>query len=385
VSMPVDVICATREGLPCSADLTLGIRETSRGWTSVEAGSVRQVRFDLSAPAARAALTGGSVSFYLRARAGNRTVSLPPDGAASPLQFNVTKHMPIVDLPAIRYGDVRKPSTVLFLPWGSGRMRAGLSFGHEVPTWGPSAFDFDDRGRIYLLDPAQRRLAVFDRRRLTRTARLELHPSAVVAVRARGVAVLDQTDGSVRSRTVDSSGRVITTVDLGRGIPSDIRPLGDEVFAHVLPLDAWVRVTRSGASGISTGRPFHQGAQLLRVGRERSLRLGTLSGGRVRAAVEVRSTERFGEVALAEPDGRRGYVVVVRVWRQQPSSADQFQVVHLGASGRVLETFAVSSAAVADVAPMGRFRLGPDGDLYQLVTGRDGARIVRFDLKGGER
>lgn len=385
VTVPVDVICATRGWLPCSVDLTLGIREPSRGWTTLEAGSVRRVRFDLSAPAARAALTDGSVSFFLRARAGNRVVSLPPDGAASPLQFHVTEHMPIVNLPALRYGDVRKGSTVLFLPWGSGPRRAGLSFGHEVPTWGPSAFDFDDRGRIYLLDPAQRRLAVFDRRRLTRTARLDLHPSAAVAVRAGGVAVLDQGDGSVRSRTVDPSGRVTTKVDLGRGIPSDIRPRGDEIFAHVLPLDAWVRVTPSGPSQISTGRPFRSGAQLLRIGNERSVRLGTLSGGRVRAAVEIRSKERFGEVALAEPDGRGGYVAVVRVWRQRPSPADQFQVVHLGASGRVLDSFAVSSAAVADVAPLGRFRLGPDGDLYELVTGPDGARIVRFDVEGGER
>jgi hypothetical protein len=293
--------------------------------------------------------------------------------------------MPIVNLPALRYGDVRRPSTVLFLPWGSGPRRAGLSFGHEVPTWGPSTFAVDARGRIYLLDPAQERLAVFDRRRLTRTARLDLHPNAVAAVRGRDVAVLDQADGSIRWRMVEPSGRVTAAVELGRGIPSDIRPLGDDVFAHVLPLDAWVRVTRSGLSGISTGRPLHSGGQLLRIASERSLRLGTLSGGRVQGAVEIRSKERFGEVALAEPYGRDGYVVVVRVWRQQPSPADQFQVIHLGASGRVLETFAVSSAAVADASPTGRFRLGPDGDLYELVTGRDGARIVRFDLEGGER
>lgn len=200
VTMPVDVICATRKGLPCSADLILGLHETGRGWRTVEAGSVRQARFDLSAPAARAGVIGGSVSFYLRARAGKRSVSLPPDGEASPLRFDVANRMPIVDLPAIRHGDVRRPTTVLFLPWGSGPMRAGLSFGHEAPTSGPSAFDVDDRGRIYVLDPAQQRLAVFDRRRLARTARIDLHPSALVAVGASRASVLDRADGSVRSR-----------------------------------------------------------------------------------------------------------------------------------------------------------------------------------------
>lgn len=206
-----------------------------------------------------------------------------------------------------------------------------------------------------------------------------------MAVGAGGANVLDRSGTSVRMRVVDSSGRIGRSRNLGRGIPSDVRSLGGHVLAHVLPLDAWVRVTRSGASGITSGRPLHAGKQLLRIGRERSLRVGTLAGGVVQGAVELRSTERFGEVALTEPDGRGGYVVVVRVWTQAPRTADQFQVIHLGPSGRILQTFAVSSAAFAESPPMGRFRLGPDGDLYQLVTGADGIRIVRFDLGEGRR
>lgn len=70
VTMPVDVICVTRNGKPCSADLVLGLREPGQGWRMIEAASVRRIRFDLSAPAVRAHHVGGAVSFFLRARAG---------------------------------------------------------------------------------------------------------------------------------------------------------------------------------------------------------------------------------------------------------------------------------------------------------------------------
>ena len=97
--------------------------------------------------------------------------------------------------------------------------------------------------------------------------------------------------------------------------------------------------------------------------------------------MELRSAHRFGEVALAEPYGAGGYVVVVRVWRSRPKPADQFQVIHIS-GGRVIQTFAVSSRSFADTPPLSRFRIGPDGSLYQLATGSSGIRIVRFELKG---
>jgi hypothetical protein len=45
--------------------------------------------------------------------------------------------------------------TVLALPWGSGPMRAGLAPGNESATLGPSSFDVDAAGRIFLLDGLQ--------------------------------------------------------------------------------------------------------------------------------------------------------------------------------------------------------------------------------------
>jgi hypothetical protein len=123
-------------------------------------------------------------------------------------------------------------------------------------------------------------------------------------------------------------------------------------------------------------------AQLLRVVTEDYLRLATVSGDRVADPIEVRFAQRLGEVALAEPDGSSGYWAVVHVWRSDPSPADQFQVVHL-AGGQIVDTFAVGDSRFADTPPLGRFRLGRDGYLYQLMTGSDGMRIVRYGLGGG--
>src|SRR5437588_8280693 len=102
---------------------------------------------------------------------------------------------------------------------------------------------------------------------------------------------------------------------------------------------------------------------------------------RVADPVELAFAQHVGEIALAEPDGSGGYLVVVHVWQASPVAADQYQVVHVGQDLSV-RTFAVASAGYADSMPVSRFRLGGDGALYQLASSRDGVRIVRYDLGG---
>jgi hypothetical protein len=112
--------------------------------------------------------------------------------------------------------------------------------------------------------------------------------------------------------------------------------------------------------------------------------LGLLSGGSVRNPVELRSAEGLGEIALAEPDGNDGYVAVVHLWREGSNAADQYQFVRLSGQ-RVTESFAIADRQTVGAPPLSRFRLGPDGNLYALTTAADGARVVRFDLRGGAR
>jgi hypothetical protein len=126
--------------------------------------------------------------------------------------------------------------------------------------------------------------------------------------------------------------------------------------------------------------PLSDGTQFVRIGREHSVRLGLVDGGRVRSAWEIRSPHDLGEVALARPDGFGGFVLVVRVARDGPSPADQFQVVTISGQGDVT-SFAVSSEAFAEGPPLARFELDVHGHLYQLRTSADGMRIERFDLE----
>jgi hypothetical protein len=296
--------------------------------------------------------------------------------------------MPVVHAPAIPFGRVRTGTTALFLPWGSGQARAGLVPGRESATLGPSSFDVDARGRVYLADAMQDRIAVFSRRgRLLREIPIEIGARADIALTDAGALfAMDQTGPDVVVRRVHPAGQVGPSLSLGPAIQGQIRTLGEEAVADLLPQDQWVAVVADGlgslaVSGTNSGRPVHD-AQLLRVVTEDYLRLGTVSGDLVVDPIEVRFAQRLGEVALAEPDGSSGYWAVVHVWRSDPSPADQFQIVHV-VGGQVVDSFAVGDSRFADTPPLGRFRLGRDGNLYQLVTGSNGMRIVRYGLGGG--
>jgi hypothetical protein len=378
VTIPVDVICATEGGEPCAASATLTVSAAGRV-QSLTAEAVKGLEFDVTAPARRAlgSNASGRVDFALTAKAAGRTVRLPAIRGQM-LSFYVTRSMPIVQVPVVPFGKVRKGKTVLSLPWGSGPRRVGLAPGMESQTLGPSSFDVDRSGRIHLLDALQGRVAVFDGDRLVREAPLQAGPRAVISVADQGSSfVLDSSRGSLRVQELDSRGRLARRADIGPGIVSTIRVVGTETFANVLPLDAWV----DPASGsVSPGLPVGHGRQLVRVGREDAIRLAFVRGDHVLDAVELRSEVNLGAVTLTEarPDG--GYLVVLHTWRDAPSPSDQYQVISVNPEGEV-RTFAVPDRSFALVPPMARFRLGPDGALYQMTSSPEGIRIVRFDLE----
>jgi hypothetical protein len=388
VMMPVHVVCVTARGRACEATLSLGVHAgTGDAWRFERVHARPGVTFDLSAPAARAAASSAdqSVAFFIRAEAGQDTSSLPSNDVGPPLRFYATSEIHTVQVPAVPFGRLRRGHALLTLSWGSGPRRVGLALGRESPTLGPPAFDVDRAGQVHLLDALQGRVAEFGGGRFLRQRFVRADPTADLAVAADGTTYVAHARGGIVSVTrLSRSGRNVGTASLGPGVLSQVRAAGASAYAELLPLDAWVRVQAGGPASQPvpfTGRPLRSGRRLLRVGTERGIRLGIVRDGIVHRAVELRSAHRFGEVALAEPDGSGGYVVVVRVWQWLPKPADQFQVIHIS-GGRVVETFAVSSRDFAETRPLSRFRLGGDGHLYQLVTGSAGIRIVRFDLRG---
>jgi hypothetical protein len=385
IRIPIQVVCATAVGKACSAQVTLGTREDDAAWRLTRSTGGARLQLDVTAPAKRAATdaSGGSVDFFIQAEGpGGARASLGQPSL--PLRFYVTGEMPVVALPRIAFGHVRTPHTVLFLPWGSGPRRAGVQVGRESATLGPSSFDVDARGRILLLDGLQGREALFSGNRLLRETRVGVIGRGDVAVTPRGVSyVLAQRRTGLRVQRIDRRGRLGSAMPIGKGILSQIRTVGEQPYVDVLPLDAWVPVAgRGGSAGAQrVARPLGSQVGLLSTASGSTVRLGMVRGDAVMNAVELRSSKRVGELALAEPDGRGGYWAVVRVWRDGPRPADQYQVVHEW-GGRVVDSFAVADRRFAGSGPLGRFRLGPDGELYQMMSEPAGLRVVRYDLGG---
>jgi hypothetical protein len=266
-------------------------------------------------------------------------------------------------------------------------MRAGLELGDESDTVGPTSFDVDDLGRVYLLDSLQERVAGFDGDRLMGEASLPAGPHLDVATGGDGSTFVASRSGpDLQVRRISPSGSIGEPASLGEVLGVALDVAEGEPVANLLPLDAWVRVPPPGDSlppspEIHMGRPVSRGTEIVRVARQDSVRLASVVGDRVVDALELSSPLPLGEVELAEADGDGGYVVVVRVWQDEPVPADQYQVVHVRGT-RVLDSFGVASGQFASVPPLNRFRFA-GGVLYQMTSSSEALEIVRYQL-GGE-
>jgi hypothetical protein len=388
VVVPVDAVCATAQGTACRARVTMDAGAGSEPMRTASATASPGLRFDLSAPAARAVVGGspGFVRFSIEAEAGGARTSLPPGPPGSPLLFYVAKSIPSVRVPSVSFGRQRRGRAVLALPWGTGPARAGIALGDGDVPEGPSSFDVDRSGRVFLLDDEQARLGVFAGGRLVRSTSLPLTTHADVALSPAGTAFVlsPGPDDRLGVTPVAPGGAVGSETTAASGIPGAIRAVGGAVYVHVFPLDAWVRVpgtARSETAGLQVGEPLAGDRQLLSVVRGRRLRLGTVVDGRVRDAVELAFGRALGQLALAAPDGRGGYWAVVHVWRGGLHAADAFQAVRVDGD-RVLSTFLMPSRTLTPESPQSAFRIGPDGALYQLRSLAGGVRVVRYRTGG---
>jgi hypothetical protein len=295
--------------------------------------------------------------------------------------------MTTVRVPAVTFGRTEPGRAVLYLPWGTGPAHAGIAVGNESMALGPASFAVGDRGMITMLDGLQRRLAWFrDGAPMGSSAIGRVSPDADVALTDRGVAFVTTSNGGAVDRAVTlrrigpGPGSASPSRPMARGIPERLTVAAGRPYLRALPEDEW-RADPATGSPLFTGRPLSNGSHLLSVARGRTVRLAIVRRGAVRNAVELSFPTDVGELALAEPDGHGGYVVVVHVARQRPAAADQYQVVHV-AGGAVASTFGVARRDFAGSSPLARFRLGPDGALYELASSSDGVRVVRFVVGG---
>jgi hypothetical protein len=394
VRIPVDVVCATEEGDACPAVASVRVGEAGGPMRRAVGEATPNVEFDVSAAAGRS-LSGpassGSVRFQVSAHdtTGRTTFLTQTDSAPRPLRLYVTRRMPTVELPRVRFRRTVGGERVLFLPWGTGPLRAGLRPGNESPTLGPSSFDVAPGGSVVLVDAVQRRVAWFRDGALVRSVPLRGNPWADVAVGRAGSVVLANTVGGSdwvgEVRRIDPDGITRTLSSSVPGMPSEIRRSGDHLFVRLLPEDGWVPAAAAdeGRLAVRTGRPLGNGRQLLVAGTDDRVRMAFVSGGRVHRAIELTSATRLGSVQLAEPDGSGGIWLVVHAARDGANPVDRYQVVHVK-SNRSVTSFTTPSGDYAESMALSRFRLGPDGAIYQMRTAADGVGIYRYE-PGGSR
>jgi hypothetical protein len=390
VIIPVDAACVTASGASCTAVVSLSARGGDSGWTRASAPAGRSVRFDVTAAAARAASAGGGtgqVAFTISARAASGGASASLGSPAAPLRFLVTDRMPVVHVPALPYGDPARGSTVAYLPWGSGARAAGLTLGNESETLGPPSFAVGSGDVVDILDGLHGRLAVFDRGRQVASVPVgRVSPDGDVAISPRGDAFVSSSlggdvDRPISLREIAREGRGAgPALVVGHGIPERLDAASGRPWMQVLPEDEWRAAAPAGGT-LSLGRPMAGGTALVSVVRTGSVHLALATRRGVSNAVELAFDANLGELALAEPYGADGYVVVVHVARGGIHPADQYQAVVVR-NGGVSSTFAIARFDYARCAPLSRFRLGPDGALYQLASFPDGVRVVRYDLGG---
>jgi hypothetical protein len=391
VRVPVDVVCATGDGNACPAVASVRVGEAGVPMHRAAGEATPNVEFDVSAPAGRS-LSGpassGSVRFQVSAHdaTGRTTFLTQTDSAPRPLRLYVTRHMPTVELPRVRFDRTARGKRVLFLPWGTGPLRAGLRPGNESPTLGPSSFDVAPGGSIVLVDAMQGRVAEFRQGALVRSMALRGNPWADVAAGRTGSLVLANSVGGSdwvgQVRTIDPDGITRIVSSSVPGMPSEIRRSGDHLFVRLLPEDGWVPATvDDGRLPLRTGRPLGHGRQLVVAGTADRVRVGFVSGGRVHRAIELSSATRLGSVQLAEPDGSGGVWVVVHAARDGADPADRYQVIHV-TRDRSVTSFSTPSGGYAESMALSRFRLGPDGAIYQMRTAADGVGIYRYEPRG---
>src|SRR5438552_9876406 len=110
VRLPVEAVCATAQGDPCTSAVMLRTRSGNAGaWRATTASAAPSLEFDLSAPASRAPGNDGSgtVSFSLRATGPRGLVASLPSSGDPPLRFFVTTKLPLARAPSIPLGRAR--------------------------------------------------------------------------------------------------------------------------------------------------------------------------------------------------------------------------------------------------------------------------------------
>lgn len=350
------------------------------------------------------------IDYYLEVteHESDTTVAFPYEGARGPMRLFIMPTSRTHHLDALAFGAERAPSSTISLAWGSGWGQVGLLPGNESQTIGPQGFDVGDDGRIHLLDQVNSRvLLIGNSGQVDNSASVDVGPLGDLAVsEGEGFYVLDRLPSGPGSEPVVRFYNIFECEERPMSIDCGETPLQTQaspeeqpvflsiaegvVWVYGTPSDGWRPVMsdigNGGLGAVPTslgfqmGMPSSGGELLRRVKSGTRIDLAYPSDLDSRVSIVSPSDRLFGELAVVErlSDGR--ILVVARTWRESPTPEDHHEVILLSATGELVDHFSIANSEYAESGSLSQFRLGGDGDLYQLWTDVNGLQIRRFEI-----
>lgn len=383
----------------CDGGGTVYFRSNSGGSAAV------QLQLDMNAQAGRyVAAVPSSIwnapwfTYYavIRDNTTGRTITIPQGGSVAP-QLSFAMSGTTVDLGTHSFGATRQADArVATATWGSSDGQVGLEDGIDTPTGG-SSFDVDSAGNVYLLDEANSRMLKFAAGGSGSSA-IPLPGTAGVKGDLRisdatGAAYLLEVASASSSQPLlhgyTLAGGALGTSSVADAAAAQVRLSGSTAYVSEYPSSMWAPVLQNnGRSPVdassqllraSAGAPALDGTAVMVLSTGSEIRVGTYSAGSPTpqlTSARITSATPVADIQLAQklPSGR--LLVVFSVYTED---RHEYEAVVLGASGGVVDQFALPAADWAESMPLSRFRLAGSA-LYELGSTDAGVFVDRYDL-----
>lgn len=289
-------------------------------------------------------------------------------------------------------GNVGKAETVVSARWGDGEDGLGVSYDGE--TVGPNSFGVDDRSRVYVLDQVNRRIVRYDGGRVETSFPLpDARFDDLVVARDRFVAL--SRDGERRALVFDQEAGLIATLPVAPALGAisrlavvdgdvcvqcptqsamDLHAIGDidgrryeesrqavPRPAVTLPDGVTLEAAKVDENHIKVAFVDHKGAE--------KRRLLVHSVRDISAIVDI-LTDKHGNV-----------FVVYALYKESASEKTKgcLVIAKYSADGDLLGRVETRDDFTPE--PQRKVAVSEDGALYQLVTDRDGAGVLRWALE----
>ena len=284
--------------------------------------------------------------------------------------------------------EVYRSREVLSAPWGRDPGQLGLL--EQAEGVGPQSLCVDPAGNIYILDLVNRRVQVFSPQgEFTRQTACGILAHDLRLGSGGEMYLLAPYHGLVEKYNAGGALETSWPVSPNIWLIDGLCILdGDVVLRTVLQTEYTVarqgqaldpkqqqEATRSGFSGGQTGRRY-----TTRWIDDHSGMLQTLDeAGQLLREIEVTTAEKLGSLVYIGEDAAGN--VYLRAELLGVPKVDRLRIFKVGPGGQLLAEFSLPAGDFTFIYR--NLYLSPDGDIYQLLTGPEGARVLLWTAEEG--